>query len=90
MASLFELGNVFATRGAVRYCEVHNISILDLIVRHAAGDWGDLCLADRKSNDDAVSNGDRILSAYKFSVGSVWVVTEADRGTTTVLLPDEY
>ena len=69
--------------------------------RHLSRDWGDLDESDRKANDQALGTGERILSAYKVrrkEVGfrqstptrKVWVITEADRSATTVLLPDEY
>jgi len=55
------------------------------------GDWGDLCDEDKKVNDRAVAEGSRILSAYQ-AVNSTkfWIITEADRSATTVLLPEDY
>ena len=59
--------------------------------RHTAGDWGELETEDKEQNDKAVSEGCRILSAYKSeSDVNFWVITEADRSVTTVLLPEEY
>jgi hypothetical protein len=59
--------------------------------RHASGDWGDVCQADALSNDRAASDGSRIMSAYSDSAGvKFWIITEADRSATTVLLPDDY
>jgi hypothetical protein len=59
--------------------------------RHQAGDWGNLGEADRQENDRAVQAGMRLLSSY-LSDGGVpfWIITEADRSATTVLLPDDY
>jgi hypothetical protein len=62
-----------------------------LILRHVTGDYGDLCDEDKQANDDAVENGLRILSAYKLSGGTrLWLISEADRSVTTLLLPEEY
>lgn len=60
-------------------------------LRHAAGDWGDVCHEDKKANDEALIKGGRILSAYTTTKGvKFWIITEADRSVTTVLLPDDY
>ena len=56
--------------------------------RHLSGDWGDLCEEDRQLNDEAVENGSRVLSAYVLTTGEkLWVITEADRSSTCLLLP---
>jgi hypothetical protein len=61
------------------------------LIRHNRGDWGDLSAEDKKMNNWAVENDERVLSAYTTSDGlKFWIVTEADRSSTTVLLPDEY
>ena len=58
---------------------------------HAAGRWGDLCDEDKAMNDDAVKLGGRVFSAYRLrDCKKIWVITEADRSSTTVLLPEEY
>ena len=63
----------------------------ELLLRHVIGDWGDLDDEDKKENELSVKDGFRILSAYKLETGvKVWVITEADRSTTTFLLPSEY
>ncbi len=68
-----------------------NQLVLDCLRRHLSGDWGDLCLEDKKENEFSLDKHLRLLSTY---VGAgqppVWVVTEADRSATTVLFPDEY
>jgi len=96
-APLFSLGHsVYLTVGAGdafnRIYGDHAFARLDeLIVRHAAGDWGDLDDFDRAQNDAAVQTGGRIFSAYQVTDDvRVWVITEADRSHTTVLLPGEY
>lgn len=59
--------------------------------RHTAGDWGDVDAHDRAANDDALTTGGRLLSVYRSANGTTfWVITEADRSVTTVLLPEDY
>ena len=65
-------------------------ALLDLVQRHASGDWGDLDAHDKEANDVAVREGFRLLSAYELEGTRFWIITEADRSTTTILLPDEY
>lgn len=61
------------------------------IDRHKNCDWGDLCQEDWLMNDEAVRNGDRILSVYHLSDGEkIWIITEADRSVTTVLFSEDY
>ena len=88
---LFELGHVVATAGAAAL----NVDFAPYLARHAAGDWGELDAFDRRQNNLVVKEGLRILSAYDVPVGGgeterLWIITEADRSTTTVLLPSEY
>jgi hypothetical protein len=58
--------------------------------RHASGDWGDLCPEDAMANDEALHEGGRLLSAYGNGQYRFWVITEADRSVTTILLPEDY
>lgn len=59
--------------------------------RHAQCDWGEVNAHDRSVNDQALDNGGRLLSVYESEAGTrFWIITEADRSVTTVLLPDEY
>jgi len=61
------------------------------LARHESGDWGNVTDSDRRANDAAVKNGERILSVYKSADGEkFWIITEWDRSATTVLLPDDY
>lgn len=61
------------------------------LVRHGTGDWGDLTPDDQDANEHAVTAGERILSAYNMPGGErLWIITEADRSATTLLLPSEY
>jgi hypothetical protein len=88
--ALFRIGTVVATPGALHFCATHNINPLSLLRRHAAGDWGSLDATDTAANVHAVQHDLRILSSYKIGNEQVWVITEADRSSTCVLLPDEY
>ncbi len=89
----FPLGRVVATPGALEL--VGPEGVYGLLRRHAAGDWGDLDAHDRGENLRALKTGARIFSAYEtpgkgLRPGRVWVITEADRSSTCVLLPEEY
>ena len=87
---LFKLGRTVATPGALAAMEQAAISPITLLSRHQRGDWGDLDNEDKQSNDQALSLGDRIFSAYQFDTVKFWVITEYDRSATTILLPEEY
>ena len=86
---LFETGQIVATPGALSLAE-QGVDLLDYLLRHVQGDWGDLCEEDRAENEFSVKNGFRILSSYTTQYGKLWVITEADRSATTFLLPEEY
>tara|TARA_Y100000296_G_scaffold72494_1_gene88942 strand:- start:84 stop:296 length:213 start_codon:yes stop_codon:yes gene_type:complete len=61
-----------------------------LLDRHRSGDWGDVDAEDGQANDAALKDGSRIFSVYHQHGQKVWVITEADRSSTCVLLPEEY
>jgi hypothetical protein len=83
------LGRTVITRGALDTLDGEEV--LAGMARHARGDWGDLCPEDKQANDDALSVGARLLSAYHTGDNrKFWIITEADRSVTTVLLPEEY
>ena len=90
--TLFELGHVVMTPGAAEL----GVDFAPYLSRYAQGDWGDdLDSFDRRQNDTAVKEGYRILSAYTIPIGDdvterIWIITEADRSATTILLPSEY
>ncbi len=87
----FALGQTVATRGALEAMTAAGENPSRCISRHVSGDWGDICDEDRQLNDQAVVEGARILSAYTLRNGiRIWVITDADRSSTTVLLPAEY
>jgi len=80
--------SIVATRGASsEFPEAFLHSCLD---RHFSGDWGEVCEEDKAVNDDAMENGGRVLSAYSLRGDRLWIITEADRSVTTLLLPEEY
>jgi len=87
---LFPLGRTFITPGALAALERVSRPPAEFLSRHLFGDWGDLDAADIQANRDALGCGDRILSAYAVGSFRLWVITEADRSTTTLLLPEEY
>ncbi|HAB17143.1 MAG TPA: hypothetical protein PLX89_23320 [Verrucomicrobiota bacterium] len=83
------LGRIVATRNAL--AQVSHADIVHALHRHQHRDWGDLCRSDRAANDRALVDGTRILSAYETESGvKFWIITEADRSFTTVLLPADY
>ena len=86
----FALGDVVATPAALALLEQHQILPLPLLGRHLAGDWGDVPPDDADANEAALSSGGRLLSSYRVGDARVWVITEADRSSTTLLLPSEY
>jgi hypothetical protein len=91
-AALFPLGQIVATPGALAALAKAGQTPLDFLTRHVCGDWGELDPHDQKENELGLKRGFRLLSSYRTSSGDtkVWVITEADRSVTTVLLPEEY
>ena len=88
---LFPLGQVLATPGALELLQTYQLSPLSLIQRHVVGDWGDICTEDRQVNADALQYGSRLMSVYAITpTETLWIITEADRSCTTLLLPQEY
>lgn len=87
---LFPLGAVVATPGALDLLDRHGINATQLLARHQYGDFGTVCADDANENMFAIQHGSRILSAYEVGGERLWVITEADRSATTLLLPEEY
>lgn len=88
---LFQLGRLVMTPGAREALEEAGQTPSELLKRHAFGDWGEVCKEDKEENELSLREGFRLLSAYKLHTGvKVWVITEADRSATTLLLPEEY
>jgi hypothetical protein len=85
----FSLGALVSTPGVLEALTPDEI--LTALSRHVRGDWGDLDEEDRQENELSLREGFRLLSAYRSSKGvKFWIITEADRSVTTVLLPEEY
>ncbi len=86
--SKFPLGQIVITSNAL-----HTVTSEDLndgLRRHASGDWGNICPDDAEQNNEALQTGDRLLSAYGQGPKTFWIITEADRSVTTILLPEDY
>lgn len=90
--SLFPLGQVVATHGALDLLDRSATNAFALLQRHQAGDWGDIHPDDVTANREAVQHSFRILSSYPLGTQGerLWIITEADRSVTTLLLPSEY
>jgi hypothetical protein len=90
-APKFYLGRLAITQGAANALARSAQTPCFFLQRHALGDWGGLCAEDSALNDEAVSHGCRIHSAYRtLRSERIWIITEADRSVTTILTPDEY
>jgi hypothetical protein len=88
---MFSLGQVVATPAALEALPRNQQELLGFISRHVQGDWGDLDEGDKQENELSVKHGLRIVSAYHLrDKTKIWIITEADRSVTTVLLPEDY
>lgn len=87
----FPPGQIVATPGALRLLEETRKSPLDFLSRHLRGDWGDLSQKDKIENELSLKKGFRLMSSYPITDrAKLWIITEADRAVTTLLLPEEY
>ena len=85
----FPFGQIVSTPNALN--QIPSDEILVALAQHVRGDWGTLDAEDRKANDQALAHGGRLLSAYHSTANiKFWIITEADRSVTTVLLPEDY
>jgi hypothetical protein len=84
----FPLGQVAITANASLRLVMEEV--LTGLQRHASGDWGDLLPEDTLANDASLRHGGRLFSAYGYGQYRFWIITEADRSVTTVLLPEDY
>ena len=88
---LFLLGEVVATPGALDLLDRTATNAHEFLRRHQHGDWGSVPPEDAEENKISVETGYRILSSYFLNdTERLWIITEADRSVTTLLLPDEY
>ena len=90
VARLIPLGQLVATPHALALLQKAKLSTFAVFARHEQGDWGDVDIEDTMANEQALIDGGRLMSVYKLEIGTVWVITEADRSATTLLLPEEY
>lgn len=89
LTSKFALGQVVATSNALSH--LNRGDTFRALARHRVGDWGELCPEDRDANEQALVHGGRLFSKYKSEKDIVfWIITEADRSVTTILLPEDY
>jgi hypothetical protein len=87
----FSLGQVVATPGALEALAESGQTADFFLDKHVRGDWGEVDDEDKRANDEALVNGERLLSAYRtLRNDRLWVITEADRSSTCCLLPSEY
>ena len=87
----FPLGQMVATPGALNALAEAGEEPLIYLSRHIFGDWDEVGEDDKKENEFSLKRELRILSAYKLSSSvKIWIITEADRSATTILLPEEY
>lgn len=87
----FPIGRLVGTPGALEAFSRNSVEISTFIARHLSGDWGDVDREDAALNDLALTQGSRLLSAYTLPDKTrIWIITEADRSVTTVVLPSEY
>ena len=88
---LFSLGQVVVTPGALQALEEAKQEPVDFLDRHSCGNWGLVAAEDWALNNAALKSGLRVLSSYCLASGQkLWIITEADRSATTLLLPNEY
>jgi hypothetical protein len=95
LGPLFSLGRIVATPGAL--AAISESRLRESLLSHQHGDWGSVCAEDARENDLSVTKGFRILSCYAIDRekpavddNRLWILTEADRSVTTVLLPGDY
>ena len=88
--SLFSMGEVVVTTNALSHTKQYKIDLMTLLGRHSSGDWGDLEEDDKYANEDALREWTRIFSSYNFAPIKIWIITEANRSLTTILLPEDY
>lgn len=84
------MGRIVATPGALQLLEEAGEDPFPYLARHCSGDWGEIAQHDRRENERSLRQGWRILSSYPIGAERIWIITEADRSVTTLLLPEEY
>lgn len=88
---LFPPGQMVATPDALAAFQEAGEQVGTYLLRHLTGDWGDMSEGDKKLNDQAVTEGEQIMSVYHLRTAvKFYIITECDRSVTTALLPEEY
>jgi hypothetical protein len=91
IGSHFALGETYITPGAQEALEIAGETAIQFLRRHMSCDWGEISEDDAQENELSLGEGYRLLSAYRTVKGQkIWIITEADRSATTILLPSEY
>lgn len=91
---IFHPGRIVLTRLVAEQIDYPCVAVF--LARHLQGDWGEISEDDKLSNDEALKNGDRIISCYDLDdlateyESRLWVITEANRMQTTFMFPSEY
>ncbi|MDR3480343.1 MAG: hypothetical protein P4L91_06470 [Burkholderiaceae bacterium] len=88
--NLFHAGQLLATPGAMALLDASGVTPWSLLLRHVRGDWGNVSAEDQLENRLALQHGDRLLSCYLVGGEKIWLITEANRSSSTLLLPNEY
>jgi hypothetical protein len=87
-ATKFPLGQIVMTANAAHRLDA--VAVVEALRRHASGDWGEVCKEDARENELSLREGFRLLSVYGTGEHRFWIITEADRSVTTVLMPQDY
>lgn len=88
---VFNLGRIVITPGAIVALQRSGENGSEFLARHERGDWGIVCPGDQERNNQSLKEGERLVSSYSLKSGTeMWIITEADRKVTTILLPEEY
>jgi hypothetical protein len=89
-APRFSLGSVYATSAVNQWAASQGLSLYRWLHRHQTGDWGDLDPDDKQANEDALAHGGRVFSCYLANDRKIYLITESDRSSTTILFAEEY
>lgn len=89
-ATAVRFGSSCVYTNALAFAEKHQTDLLQLLYRHQTGDWGVLKDDDKEANEEALVNDSRIVSSYSIAEDKIWIITEADRSLTTLLMPSDY
>ncbi|PYC25239.1 hypothetical protein DMX02_04050 [Pseudomonas jessenii] len=91
LTPMSEHGALVITQGVDALMRAQRLEPFQFFGRHIQGDWGDICDEDRGLNEEALMSGNRLMSVYNINDElKIWIITEADRSVTTILLPEEY